>query len=149
MLLLFYSYRGIFTSMSLLRKIYLEISIKLYLAHLVRFYFLFFFFVFLGLYPWHIGSSQARGPIGAVAASLRHSHSNMGSKLRLWPTPQLMEIPGSLTHWAKPGVKLTSSWILVGFLTCWATARALFNPCLNEPSGGYWTPPFPWDSLPT
>ena len=33
--------------------------------------------------------SQARGPTGAVAASLRHSHSNMGSELHLPPTPQL------------------------------------------------------------
>ena len=36
------------------------------------------------------GSSQARGPIGAAAAGLCHSHSNAGSELRLQPTPQLM-----------------------------------------------------------
>ena len=35
------------------------------------------------------GGSQATGPIGAVAASLRHSHSSAGSKLHLRPTPQL------------------------------------------------------------
>ena len=29
------------------------------------------------------GSSQARGQVGAIAASLHHSHSNMGSKLHL------------------------------------------------------------------
>ena len=34
--------------------------------------------------------SQARGQIGAVAINLRHSHSNLGSDLCLWPTPQLM-----------------------------------------------------------
>ena len=28
---------------------------------------------------------------------------------------------GSLTHWARPGIKLISPWILVGFITCWAT----------------------------
>ena len=39
------------------------------------------------------GGSQARGPIGARAASLHHSHSNMGSKLRLRPTPELMATP--------------------------------------------------------
>ena len=33
--------------------------------------------------------SQARGPIGAVAAGLHHSHSNTGSQPRLRPTPQL------------------------------------------------------------
>ena len=36
------------------------------------------------------GSSQARGQIGATAAGLCHSHSNVGSEPRLWPTPQLM-----------------------------------------------------------
>ena len=33
--------------------------------------------------------SQARGLIGAAAASLYHSQSNMGSKPHLRPTPQL------------------------------------------------------------
>ena len=28
---------------------------------------------------------------------------------------------GSLTHWARPGVESTSSWMLVGFLTQWGT----------------------------
>ena len=35
------------------------------------------------------GGSQARGLIGAVAAGLRQSHSNMGSEPHLQPTPQL------------------------------------------------------------
>ena len=35
------------------------------------------------------GGSQARGQIEAVATSLRHSHSNLGSELHLQPTPQL------------------------------------------------------------
>ena len=33
--------------------------------------------------------SQARGPIGAAAAGLHHSHSNTRSKPHLRPTPQL------------------------------------------------------------
>ena len=40
--------------------------------------------------PMAYGGSQARDLIGAVAAGLRQSHSNMGSELRLQPTPQLM-----------------------------------------------------------
>ena len=36
------------------------------------------------------GGSQARGLIRAVAPSLSHSHSNLGSELGLRPTPQLM-----------------------------------------------------------
>ena len=35
------------------------------------------------------GSFQARGQTGAAAAGLQHRHSNMGSKPRLWSTPQL------------------------------------------------------------
>ena len=41
--------------------------------------------------PTAYGGSQARGLIRATAASLRHSHSTIGSKPHLWPTPQLTE----------------------------------------------------------
>ena len=37
--------------------------------------------------------SKARGQIAGTAASLRHSHSNIGSELHLRPTPQLMAMP--------------------------------------------------------
>ena len=45
--------------------------------------------------PMAYGGFQARGLIGAVAvaAGLRHSHSNARSKPHLWPTPQLMAMP--------------------------------------------------------
>ena len=46
----------------------------------------FFFFVFSRAAPAAYGGSQARGLIGAVTASLHHSHSNLGSELCLWPT---------------------------------------------------------------
>ena len=39
--------------------------------------------------PLAYGSSQAKGPIGAVAAGLHHNHSNAGSKPCQWPTLQL------------------------------------------------------------
>ena len=39
------------------------------------------------------GGSQARGLIGAVAATLHQSHSNSGSELSLRPTPQLTAMP--------------------------------------------------------
>ena len=41
------------------------------------------------------------GRIGAVAASLRHSHSNAKS----------------LTHWSRPGIEPATSWFLVGFFS--------------------------------
>jgi len=55
-----------------------------------------FFFVFFAISwaaPAAYGGSQARGRIGAVAASLRQSHSNAGSEPRLRPTPQLTATP--------------------------------------------------------
>ena len=72
----------------------------------------FFFFVFLGLHPQHMDVPKLRGWIRAVAAILLHSYSNRESKLHLWPIPQFMAIPGSLTHWVKPGIKAMFSWIL-------------------------------------
>ena len=39
------------------------------------------------------GDSQARGQIGATAASLGHSHSNTGSEPNLQPIPQLTAKP--------------------------------------------------------
>ena len=50
-------------------------------------------FVFLRAAPTTYGGSQVLGPIGAVAASLHHGHSNARSNLRLQPTPQLMATP--------------------------------------------------------
>ena len=43
--------------------------------------------------PAAYGSSQARGQIGAEAASLHHGHSNEGSKPHLQPTLQLSATP--------------------------------------------------------
>ena len=39
------------------------------------------------------GGSHARGRIGALAEGLCQSHSSVGSKLYLRPTPQLMATP--------------------------------------------------------
>ena len=44
---------------------------------------LFIYFAFLGAEAVAFGGSQARGQVGAVAARLRHSYSNVGSKPRL------------------------------------------------------------------
>ena len=57
-------------------------------------------FFFLRAAPVPYGNSQARGQIGATAASLHYSHSNARS----------------LTHSARPGIEPTTSWFLVGFL---------------------------------
>jgi len=57
------------------------------------FFFLVFFFAVSWAAPAAYGGSQARGQIGAVAASLRQSHGNAGSELCLQPTPQLTATP--------------------------------------------------------
>ena len=81
------------------------------------FFFLFFFFLLFRATPAAYGSFQVRDGIGAAAAGLRHSHSSMGSKPHLPPTPQLRATGGALIHWARPGIKPTSLWILVGSVT--------------------------------
>ena len=51
------------------------------------------------------GNSQARDPIGVTSVTYAKACGNTGS----------------LTHQARPGIEPTCSWILVGFLTYWAT----------------------------
>ena len=69
--------------------------------------------------PAAYGSSQPRSWIRAAAATpqtamwdpslafdLHHSHNNTGS----------------LIQWVRPVIKPASSWIVVGFVSCWATS---------------------------
>ena len=44
---------------------------------------LIYLFLLFRAAPMAYGSSQSRGQIGAVAAGLHHSHSNVGSELHL------------------------------------------------------------------
>ena len=62
------------------------------------------------------GGSQARGRIGAVTTSLHHSHSSTRA----------------LTHWVRPGIEPTSSWILVRFISAepwWELQHLTFCCC--------------------
>ena len=78
------------------------------------------------------GGSQASGLIRATAAGLCHSHGNARSEPHLWPTPQLTAMPDPsricdlhhssqqcqiLNPLSRPGIKPTSSWFLVGFIS--------------------------------
>ena len=80
------------------------------------FIFLSFSFAFSRAAPAAYGTSQARGIIGAVASSLRQSHSNSGPKPHLQPTPQLtVTLDPEPTE--RPGIKPTISWFLVVFVS--------------------------------
>ena len=62
--------------------------------------------------PAAYGKSQARVWIGATAAGLDHRHSNARSESHLRTYTTTHGSTGLLTHWARPGIKPTSSWIL-------------------------------------
>ena len=82
------------------------------------------------------------GPSKVLRTHVPQTHTWLWLKGFFWffflgPHPQLMEVPRlgvkselqllayttahsnarSLTHWARPGIKPASSWILVGFIT--------------------------------
>ena len=77
---------------------------------------LFFFLSLLELHTWQVyGSSQARSWIGATAASLCHRHNSTWTMSVTYITAH--GNAGSLTHWVRPRIEPTSSWILVGFIT--------------------------------
>ena len=63
------------------------------LSFLFAFIFIFLFFCLFRTTFVAYGGSQARGQIGAIAASLCHSHSNARSESHLQLTPQLTVMP--------------------------------------------------------
>ena len=76
----------------------------------------FFFFCLFRSVPAAYRTSQARGWIRAVAASLYHSHSKVGSKLCPWHITAHSNAR-YLTHWVRPRIKPVSSWMLVMSVT--------------------------------
>ena len=97
---------------------------------------LFYFYLFaFQARPNGIWKFQARGQTGATAASLHHSHGNMGWELCLQSTPQLMAMVDLQTHWVRPGIKPTSSWILVRFIS--SVPQLHFGMLLNFKMYGY------------
>ena len=83
--------------------IFIYLSIYLFI-HL----FVCLFFVFLAISwaaPMAYGGSPARGPIGAAAASLHHSHSHPRSGTLSATLTTAQGNTGSLTHWAELGAQ--------------------------------------------
>ena len=96
--------------------------------------FLFLFFCLFKVPPTAYGISQSRSWIGAIAMSLYHSYSNVGSELHLNATAHCNA--GSLTYRVRPGMETASPRILVGFLSCWVTTgthrKFMFDPFFGE-----------------
>ena len=84
-----------------------------------------FFFSFLFRLFWAArmvyGSSQDRGQIQTAAVGLQPQPQQHQIQAASMICALACGSAGSLTHWPMPGIKPTSSWMLVGFLTCWAT----------------------------
>ena len=84
---------------------------------LSRYSFVLFYFCFCfsraarGTY----GSSQGRGWIRATSSS--HSHSHRNTRAMSVTNTTAHSNAGSLTHWMRPGIKPSSSWILIRFVT--------------------------------
>ena len=76
----------------------------------------FFFFFFLGQHLKHMEVPRL-GVKVELQLPACSTHSNARSELHLQATPQLTATPGSLTHWARPGIEPASSWILVSFVS--------------------------------
>ena len=90
-------------------------------------YLFIYLFCFLGSHMQHIEVSGIGVRVGATAAGLHHSHSNTRSEQSLWPTLQFRATAGSLTHWAGPGIKFASSWLLVSFITAEPQWELIFH----------------------
>ena len=81
-----------------------------------------YFFFFLGPHSWHM-----EVPMLGVESELQpYTTATAVPDLSLIPSVSATYVTacskaGSLTQWARPGIKLTSSWILVRLLTCWAS----------------------------
>ena len=80
-----------------------SVSLKLLRSRTLSFFFL--SFVFLGLHLWHVEVPRLR----------------VKSELKSLAYTIAQDNAGSLTHWARPGMEPSSSWMLVGFVNCWAT----------------------------
>ena len=75
----------------------------------------------LGPHPWHMEVPE----LGVKSELLSCQPTTQPQQQWIWAASANYATTcgnaGSLTHWVKPGIEPTSSWILCGFLTCWAT----------------------------
>ena len=65
--------------------------------------------------PTAYESSQTRGQI--VSCSCQPMPEPPQCRIQAMSVTMAWSNPGSLTHWARPGIKLMSSWMLIRFIT--------------------------------
>ena len=87
--------------------------------------------VFLGSHSWHT-KFGARGRIWATAASLCHSHSNVGSKPHLLPTPQLMVTPDPTLAMDQTHILMDTSWVHYHWATT-GTPPSIYEKAVSLP----------------
>ena len=93
-----------------------SLYVKPFISFSSNFFFFFWsFFIFLGPHQQHMEVSRLGVLTGATAANLHHS----SQQCRI------------LTHWAKPGIKPTYLWILVGCVNCCAMTGTPFSSILK------------------
>ena len=94
-------------------------------------------FLVLRATPLAYGGSQARGQMGAAAASLPHSHSNAGPEPHLWPIPQLTAMPNPPpTEWGQGGNPHPPGYQEDLFPLCYN--RSSWESFLNRHRGSVW-----------
>ena len=84
----------------------------------------FFFFFFFSATPTAYGSSQGRGRIGAQLPAYTTATA-MSDRIHICDLCQLLATMPQLGLLREARDWTASSWILVRFLTCWATMRTL------------------------
>ena len=88
-------------------------------------FFIILFFCLFRAAPMAYGSSRARGWFRAAAADLCHSTTAMSDLSHICDLHHRLWQHGILNPLSEARDWTSSSWILVGFVTCWATTGTL------------------------
>ena len=92
-----------------------------YLLFLLFLFFIYFILLcFLGLHPWHMEVPKlgVESELQLPAYTTATATPNLSHVCHLHYSSGQRQI---LNSWAKPGIELASSWILVRFVNRWAT----------------------------
>ena len=77
--------------------------------------------LFLGMHLQHMEIPRLGVESELQLPAYTNSHSNTGSEPHLWPTSQLTAMLDPQPPEQGQEIEPTASWILIGFITHWAT----------------------------